>query len=291
VSEPKDFSSFRFEHSGRQYSINQFLNKSDADGLVILHRGKVILEHYDNGMTSDTPHILMSVSKSLTAIVAGILFEQGKVDPGQRVVSIIPELKDSVYSDATVRHVLDMRVGLDFDEDYLATSRADRRIPQVHELESFRERSSTAAMPRAVHACRKAAESSVQVALSKSTARNKRVVLTAHGPPRFHGRAPQSRVGASGFIAILSGQNLVQLAKRAEKHFPIFKHAPARRLDLIQRRFPTAPVSHQKRRERNATNAIEIKQKSSKINESDRYSAAHNGLIAGSSPAGPTNEI
>jgi len=122
VSEPKDFSSFRFEHSGRQYSINQFLNKSDADGMVILHRGKVILEHYDNGMTSDTPHILMSVSKSLTAIVAGILFEQGKLDPEQRVVSIIPELKDSVYSDATVRHVLDMRVGLDFDEDYLAMS-------------------------------------------------------------------------------------------------------------------------------------------------------------------------
>ena len=122
VSEPKDFSSFRFEHSGRRYSINHFLNKSDADGLVILHRGKVILEHYDNGMTSDAPHILMSVSKSLTAIVAGILFEQGKLDPGQRVVSIIPELKDSVYSDATVRDVLDMRVGLDFDEDYLATS-------------------------------------------------------------------------------------------------------------------------------------------------------------------------
>jgi CubicO group peptidase (beta-lactamase class C family) len=61
-------------------------------------------------------------SKSLTAIVAGILLEQAKLDPEQRVVSIIPELRDSVYSDATVRHVLDMRVGLDFDEDYLATS-------------------------------------------------------------------------------------------------------------------------------------------------------------------------
>lgn len=122
ASEPKDFSSFRFEHSGKQYSINSFLDETDTDGLVVLHRGKVILEHYDNGMTSHTPHILMSVSKSLTAIVAGILIEQGKLDPEQEVVSIIPELKNSVYSDATVRHVLDMRVGLDFDEDYLAAS-------------------------------------------------------------------------------------------------------------------------------------------------------------------------
>jgi len=122
VSEPKDFSSFRFEHGGKAYSLDQCLDKTDTDGLVILHRGKVILERYGNGMTTDTPHILMSVSKSLTAIVAGILTEQGKLDPERKVVSIIPELKDSVYSDATVRHVLDMRVGLDFDEDYLATS-------------------------------------------------------------------------------------------------------------------------------------------------------------------------
>jgi hypothetical protein len=64
----------------------------------------------------------MSVSKSLTSIVAGILIDKGALDPEQTVVSIIPELKNSVYSDATVRHVLDMRVGLDFDEDYLATS-------------------------------------------------------------------------------------------------------------------------------------------------------------------------
>lgn len=119
---PRDFSSFRFEHRGEPYDIARFLGETDTDGLVILHRGKVILEHYDNGMTPNTPHILMSVSKSLTAIVAGILIEQGKLDPEQPVVSIIPALKGSVYSGATVRHVLDMRVGLDFDEDYLATS-------------------------------------------------------------------------------------------------------------------------------------------------------------------------
>src|SRR5579864_4750121 len=121
-SERKDFSSFRFEHGGKQYSIDHFLEETDTDGLVILHRGKVILERYGNGMTTDTPHILMSVSKSLTAIVAGILTEQGTLDPERKVVSIIPELKDSVYSEATVRHVLDMRVGLNFDEDYLAMS-------------------------------------------------------------------------------------------------------------------------------------------------------------------------
>jgi len=120
--EPVDFSSFGFEHGGKRYGLDRFVDETDTDGLVILHRGKVVLERYGNGMAADTPHILMSVSKSLTAIVAGILIEQGRLDPEQKIASIIPELKDTVYSSATVRHVLDMRVGIDFDEDYLATS-------------------------------------------------------------------------------------------------------------------------------------------------------------------------
>jgi CubicO group peptidase (beta-lactamase class C family) len=120
--EPKDLSSFHFEHGGTRYNLDRFLDETDTDGLVIVHRGKVVLERYGNGATLEAPHILMSVSKSMTAIVAGILVEQGTLDTEQRVVSIIPELRDSVYSDTTVRHLLDMRVGLRFDEDYLATS-------------------------------------------------------------------------------------------------------------------------------------------------------------------------
>ena len=121
-SQPRNLSSFSFKHGGETYSLDRLIADTDTDGLAILHRGKVIYERYANGMTSNTPHILMSVSKSLTSIVAGILIDQGRLDPEQKTVSIIPELKNSVYSDATVRHVLDMRVGLDFDEDYLATS-------------------------------------------------------------------------------------------------------------------------------------------------------------------------
>ena len=47
----------------------------------------------------------------------------------------------------------------------------------------------------------------------------------------------------------------------------------------------TAPVSHQKRPNRSATNAIGLRQKDTNINEADRYPAAHNGLVAGSKAA------
>jgi hypothetical protein len=57
-----------------------------------------------------------------------------------------------------------------------------------------------------------------------------------------------------------------------------------------QRTARAAPVSQQKRPRQNATNAIEIKRKHSKINEPDRCSAAHSGRVAASSPAGPTSK-
>src|ERR1700742_3443113 len=40
-SEPKDFSSFRLIHDAKSYSLEEFVGKTDTDGLVILHRGKV----------------------------------------------------------------------------------------------------------------------------------------------------------------------------------------------------------------------------------------------------------
>jgi CubicO group peptidase (beta-lactamase class C family) len=83
-----------------------------------VHRGRLVFERYGNGMTEETPHILMSVSKSLL----GVLAESLGLNGDQRVADIVPELKATAYRDATIRHLLDMRAGIVWDEDYLATS-------------------------------------------------------------------------------------------------------------------------------------------------------------------------
>jgi hypothetical protein len=59
--------------------------------------------------------------------------------------------------------------------------------------------------------------------------------------------------------------------------------SPAYRLEGCPK---TAPVSHQKRPCQCATNAIKLERKRGRINEAHHYPAAHNGLVAGSSPAG-----
>jgi CubicO group peptidase (beta-lactamase class C family) len=44
------------------------------------------------------------------------------LDPERVVTDVIPELRDTAYAGATIRQLLDMRAGIAFDEDYLATS-------------------------------------------------------------------------------------------------------------------------------------------------------------------------
>jgi CubicO group peptidase (beta-lactamase class C family) len=114
-----DFSALRIDpDSGEALSLEEFLRGTDTDGMAVLHRGRLVFEHYGNGMTDETPHILMSVSKSML----GLLIHELGIDTGRRVVDILPELKATAYRDATVRHLLDMRAGIVWDENYLATS-------------------------------------------------------------------------------------------------------------------------------------------------------------------------
>lgn len=104
---------------GEDMSLARYLDASASDALLVLRRGKVVYEWYRNGETQGRPHVVFSVSKSLTALLAGILVSDGVLEPEAPVTRYIPEAKGSAYGDATVRHVLDMTVSLQFTENYL----------------------------------------------------------------------------------------------------------------------------------------------------------------------------
>jgi CubicO group peptidase (beta-lactamase class C family) len=91
-----------------------------TDALVVLHDGHLAAERYGAGMTAATPHLLMSVSKSLVGCVAGVLAGRGQLDPAAPVTGYVPEAGSSGYAGATVRDLLDMRTGVAFRETYTA---------------------------------------------------------------------------------------------------------------------------------------------------------------------------
>lgn len=106
---------------GAHWTVARMLPETATDGFIVLHKGRAAFEWYGNGLGAADRHIIFSVSKSITGILAGILVERGQLDPDAPVARYVPEAAGSVYGDATVRHVLDMTVGIAFVENYLDT--------------------------------------------------------------------------------------------------------------------------------------------------------------------------
>jgi CubicO group peptidase (beta-lactamase class C family) len=103
---------------GSSATVDQVLAETFSDALIILHDGRVITEQYSDGMAPSTRHLVMSVSKSIVGCVAGILVSGGVLDPDAPVASYVPEIGRSGYGGSTVRHLLDMRTGVQFRETY-----------------------------------------------------------------------------------------------------------------------------------------------------------------------------
>lgn len=105
-------------HDGNPTTVSQALRATHTDAFIMLRRGRIATEWYGHGMSATTPHIIFSVSKSICGALGGILVDRGLLDPEDRVVDYIPELASSVYAGCTIRHLLDMTVGIAFNEDY-----------------------------------------------------------------------------------------------------------------------------------------------------------------------------
>lgn len=110
-----------------QPSIGAFLDYAHTDAFVLMKKGAVVAEHYAPQSSINQRHIVFSISKSLTALVIATLEEDGLIDPGAPVISLLPEAEGSAYGDCSIRDVLDMRVSLAFDEAYLNTDGAYAR--------------------------------------------------------------------------------------------------------------------------------------------------------------------
>ena len=103
---------------GSTITVGDWLEKAYTDAIVVLHHGRIVYEHYFNGMTPASPHEMFSVSKSFAGVIVLMLMDQGKINADAPVSKYVPELSHSAYGDATVQQVLNMTVGIHFSEKY-----------------------------------------------------------------------------------------------------------------------------------------------------------------------------
>ena len=100
------------------------LDANYTDGMLVMHKGQVVYEHYMGCLSEAGKHAAMSMTKSMTGLLAEILVAEGTLDDEALVSNIVPELAGSAFADATVRQVMDMTTGLAYSEDY-ANPKAD----------------------------------------------------------------------------------------------------------------------------------------------------------------------
>ena len=103
---------------GSAGTVGDVLADTYTDAYVILQDGELVTEWYGPLGSPERTHALMSVSKSVLGCVAAVLIDRGLLDAERPITDYVPELAASGYAGATVRHVLDMRSGVRFLEEY-----------------------------------------------------------------------------------------------------------------------------------------------------------------------------
>ncbi|GAB5462744.1 serine hydrolase domain-containing protein [Hoeflea alexandrii] len=102
----------------KEMTWEESLYANYTDGMLILHKGKVVYERYFGCLEPDGKHAIMSMTKSITGLLGEILVAEGVLDDTKLVRDIIPEIGDSAFASATVRQVMDMTTGVQYSENY-----------------------------------------------------------------------------------------------------------------------------------------------------------------------------
>lgn len=115
-----DLDSVTFVPLGSDESMTwrQSLERNFTDGIIVLHRGRVVYERYFGVLKPESQHGAMSVTKTFVGTLAALLAAEGSLDPERKVAEYVPELSESAFGTATVRQLMDMTTGIRFSEDY-----------------------------------------------------------------------------------------------------------------------------------------------------------------------------
>ncbi|MCF6221165.1 MAG: beta-lactamase family protein [Robiginitomaculum sp.] len=105
---------------GKEKNTKAMLEELSTTALVVVKDGTIVFEDYYQGTSKDDLRISWSVSKSFVSALTGLALSRGDIESlDDPVTKYAPSLKGSAYDGATLRNVLHMASGIEFNEDYL----------------------------------------------------------------------------------------------------------------------------------------------------------------------------
>jgi len=87
---------------------------------VVLHKGGIVAEHYDQGIGPDTKLLSWSMAKSFVNALVGMMVKDSLIDIHAPLP--IPEWQDDDRKTITLHDLMQMQSGLEWNEDYGARS-------------------------------------------------------------------------------------------------------------------------------------------------------------------------
>ena len=114
---------------GRTIGFDAFAGERTTTGLIVLSDGEIVLERYFNGETADDRHTSWSVAKSVVATLIGTALMEGRIaSVDDRAETYAAEYLGVPYGETSIRDLLAMASGIDFDEDYEVEGSDIRRL-------------------------------------------------------------------------------------------------------------------------------------------------------------------
>lgn len=99
--------------------VDAFMAGQRSAALLVVHDGKLRLERYGLGFDGNGRWTSFSVAKSVTSTLVGAAIRDGHIrSMDDKVSTYIPQMKGSAYDDVSIRQLLTMTSGVQWNEDY-----------------------------------------------------------------------------------------------------------------------------------------------------------------------------
>lgn len=124
-----------FEEIFEVDNFENYLEDLDTQAFIVIQDDKIRYEKYFNSVQRDTLLTSFSVAKSFTSALIGIAIEQGYINSvDDPITEYLPELteRDQRFEAITIRHLLMMASGLDFQEESPGIFYGDGALTTYH---------------------------------------------------------------------------------------------------------------------------------------------------------------
>jgi CubicO group peptidase (beta-lactamase class C family) len=110
---------FRYDWNGDTYDARDVLERTYTNALLIIKNGRIVTEIYRNNSDERSQFIGWSMTKSITSLLIGCALGEGRIESlDLPITHYLPELQGGGYAGVSIREVMQMRSGVDYEERY-----------------------------------------------------------------------------------------------------------------------------------------------------------------------------